>query len=63
MSIAPSPDLPARALLHTVAKLHYESDLPQVEIARRLNLSTATVSRLLRRSLKRLNELTGDRTD
>jgi DNA-binding transcriptional regulator LsrR (DeoR family) len=33
-----------------VAKLHYQSDLPQVEIARRLNLSTATVSRLLRRA-------------
>ena len=37
-------------MLHTVAKLHYEADLSQVEIARRLNISTATVSRLLRRA-------------
>ncbi|MCB8882273.1 winged helix-turn-helix transcriptional regulator [Acidisoma cellulosilytica] len=40
----------SRALLHTVARLHYESDLSQVEIARRLGLSTATVSRLIRRA-------------
>jgi DNA-binding transcriptional regulator LsrR (DeoR family) len=33
-----------------VARLHYESDLSQVEIARRLGLSTATISRLLRRA-------------
>ncbi|WP_413990489.1 sugar-binding transcriptional regulator [Labrys okinawensis] len=33
-----------------VARLHYESDLPQIEIARRLGLSTATISRLLRRA-------------
>ncbi len=33
-----------------MAKLHYESDLSQVEIARRLNISAATVSRLLRRA-------------
>ncbi|MDX7950560.1 sugar-binding domain-containing protein [Lichenihabitans sp. Uapishka_5] len=37
-------------MLHTVAKLHYEADLPQVEIAQRLKLSTAMVSRLLRRA-------------
>lgn len=37
-------------MLHMVAKLHYESDLPQVEIARRLNVSGATISRLLRRA-------------
>ncbi len=36
--------------MHTVAKLHYESELSQVEIARRLHVSTATVSRLLRRA-------------
>jgi DNA-binding transcriptional regulator LsrR (DeoR family) len=36
--------------LHLVARLHYESDLSQVEIARRLGLSTATISRLLRRA-------------
>ncbi len=36
--------------LHTVAKLHYEADLSQVEIAKRLGVSTATVSRLLRRA-------------
>lgn len=44
------PDPSTRALLHTVAKLHYEADLSQVEIAQRLGLSTATVSRLLRRA-------------
>lgn len=33
-----------------MAKLHYEFDLSQVEIARRMNLSTATISRLLRRA-------------
>jgi len=37
-------------LLHTIAKLHYEAELSQVEIARRLKVSTATVSRLLRRA-------------
>jgi len=36
--------------LHAVAKLHYEADLSQVEIAKRLKLSTATISRLLRRA-------------
>ena len=39
-----------RAMLHTVAKLHYESDLPQVQIAKQLGLSTATISRLLQRA-------------
>lgn len=33
-----------------VAKLHYESDLPQVQIARQLGVSTATISRLLQRA-------------
>jgi len=37
-------------MLHMVAKLHYESDLSQVEIARRLGVSAATISRLLRRA-------------
>lgn len=37
-------------MLHTVAKLHYEADLSQVEIARRLNVSAPTISRLLRRA-------------
>lgn len=40
----------SRATLHMVAKLHYESDMPQVEIARKLGVSTATVSRLLTRA-------------
>lgn len=39
-----------RTTLHTVARLHYESDLSQIEIARRLGTSPATVSRLLRRA-------------
>lgn len=36
--------------MHMIAKLHYESDLPQVQIARQLGLSTATISRLLQRA-------------
>jgi DNA-binding transcriptional regulator LsrR (DeoR family) len=36
--------------MHMVAKLHYLSDLPQVQIARQLGLSTATISRLLQRA-------------
>jgi DNA-binding transcriptional regulator LsrR (DeoR family) len=40
----------SRAMLHTVAKLHYEADLSQVQIARQLGLSTATISRLLQRA-------------
>lgn len=40
----------SRATLHMVAKLHYESDMAQVEIARKLGVSTATVSRLLQRA-------------
>ena len=37
-------------MLYTVAKLHYVADLPQVQIARQLGLSTATISRLLQRA-------------
>lgn len=40
----------SRALLHTVAKLYYLSNIPQNEIARQLDLSTATISRLLKRA-------------
>lgn len=40
----------SRAMLHTVAKLHYESNLSQVQIAKQLGLSTATISRLLQRA-------------
>lgn len=40
----------SRALLHTVAKLHYENDLTQADVAKRLGLSAATVSRLLQRA-------------
>lgn len=40
----------SRALLHTVAKLHYVSELSQVQIAKRLGLSTATISRLLQKA-------------
>jgi DNA-binding transcriptional regulator LsrR (DeoR family) len=39
-----------RAMLHTVAKLHYESDMSQVQIAKQLGVSTATISRLLQRA-------------
>jgi len=41
---------PTRTLLHTVAKLHYVANLSQSEVARRLGLSAATVSRLIRRA-------------
>lgn len=37
-------------MLHTVAKLHYEAELSQVAIARRLNVSAATISRWLRKA-------------
>ena len=37
-------------MLHMVAKLHYLSDLSQVQIAKQLGLSTATISRLLQRA-------------
>lgn len=40
----------SRALLHTVASLRYEQDLSQREIAKQLQLSTATVSRLIQRA-------------
>ena len=39
-----------RALLHTVAKLHYETEMSQVQIAKQLGLSAATISRLLHRA-------------
>ncbi|MEW6631277.1 MAG: sugar-binding domain-containing protein [Pseudomonadota bacterium] len=37
-------------MLHTVAKLHYVSEMSQVDIARQLGVSTATISRLLQRA-------------
>ena len=37
-------------MLHSVAKLHYEGELSQVQIAKQLGLSTATISRLLQRA-------------
>jgi DNA-binding transcriptional regulator LsrR (DeoR family) len=37
-------------MLHMVAKLHYEADMAQVDIAKKLGVSTATVSRLLQRA-------------
>ena len=37
-------------MMHLVAKLHYESDMSQVEIARKLDVSTATISRLLNKA-------------
>jgi DNA-binding transcriptional regulator LsrR (DeoR family) len=40
----------SRAMLHTVAKMHYIGDMSQVQIARQLGLSTATISRLLQRA-------------
>lgn len=37
-------------MLHTVAKMHYIGDMSQVQIAKQLGLSTATISRLLQRA-------------
>lgn len=37
-------------MLHMVARLHYLSDLSQVQIAKQLGLSTATISRLLQKA-------------
>lgn len=37
-------------MLHMVAKLHYEADMAQIDIARKLGVSTATVSRLLQKA-------------
>ncbi|RRI04495.1 MarR family transcriptional regulator [Mesorhizobium tamadayense] len=37
-------------MLHMVAKLHYQAEMSQVDIARRLGVSTATISRLLQRA-------------
>ncbi len=43
----------------TVLYLRFGEDLPQTEIAKRVGVSQMQVSRLLRRSLARLRELTG----
>lgn len=40
----------SRSLLFTVARLHYENDLSQRQIAEQMKISTATVSRLLKRA-------------
>lgn len=37
-------------MLHAVAKMHYIGELSQVQIAKQLGLSTATISRLLQRA-------------
>jgi len=37
-------------MLHMVAKLHYEADMSQVDIAKKVGVSTATVSRLLQKA-------------
>lgn len=51
MPLPPAAEKPPnRTLLHAVARMHYAEDLPQIEIARRLDLSAATVSRLLKRA-------------
>lgn len=39
-----------RSLMHTAAKLHYIEGLSQVEVSRKLQISTASVSRLLARA-------------
>ncbi|MEO0385480.1 MAG: sugar-binding domain-containing protein [Pseudomonadota bacterium] len=42
--------LMTRTLIHTAATLHYIDGLPQIEVARRMEMSTASVSRLLARA-------------
>ncbi|MBD0415051.1 sugar-binding transcriptional regulator [Oryzicola mucosus] len=37
-------------MLHSVAKMHYEAEMSQVDIAKRIGVSTATISRLLQRA-------------
>ena len=39
-----------RNLMHSAAKLHYVDGLPQIEVARIMQVSTATVSRLIARA-------------
>ncbi|HYZ02119.1 MAG TPA: sugar-binding domain-containing protein [Candidatus Binatia bacterium] len=41
---------PPLSLLHTAARLYYEADLSQQDVASRLGVSPATVSRMLRRA-------------
>ena len=51
LAISSSSDPAAtRALLHGVAKMHYEAEMSQVDIAKRIGVSTATVSRMLQRA-------------
>jgi DNA-binding transcriptional regulator LsrR (DeoR family) len=51
LALSSSPEATAaRALLHSVAKMHYEAEMSQVDIAKRLGVSRATVSRMLRRA-------------
>jgi DNA-binding transcriptional regulator LsrR (DeoR family) len=40
----------SRAMLHAVARMHYIGEMSQVQIAKQLGLSTATISRLLQRA-------------
>ena len=49
-SASSSDPAATRALLHGVAKMHYEAGMSQVDIAKRLGVSTATVSRMLQRA-------------
>lgn len=46
----PSDGAETRALLHMVARLHYEQGRSQVSIAKQIGVSTATVSRMLGRA-------------
>ncbi|MFO1142073.1 MAG: sugar-binding domain-containing protein [Amaricoccus sp.] len=51
MALPPTSDPAAtRALLHSVARMHYAAEMSQVDIAKRLGISTATVSRMLQRA-------------
>lgn len=46
-----NPEPPSSlAMLHMVAKLHYESDMSQVDIAKKIGISTATISRMIQRA-------------
>lgn len=64
-----SAGLMSRMLIHTAAKLYYIDGLSQIEVARRMEISTASVSRLLTRArdggfvrfeVPPLDDITGD---
>lgn len=67
--LSKSAGLMSRMLIHTAARLYYIDGMPQIEVARRMEISTASVSRLLTRArdggfvrfdVPPLDDVTGD---